>query len=109
LARMKEVLGSHTYTNSGVYPITITIQSRLGVTTVVSNAVTVVPSLSFTQTGTNNVVAWPAWAYQYGLQSSSNLTGSVWASVTNYPALSGFQNVVSNTASPGDRFFRLKE
>ena len=109
LARMKQVYGSHTYTNSGVYPIAITIQSGLGVTTVVSNAVTVAPSLSLTSAGTNIEVAWPAWAYQYGLQTSSNLTGSVWAGVTNYAALSGFQNVVSNTASPGNHFFRLKE
>jgi cyclophilin family peptidyl-prolyl cis-trans isomerase len=109
LARMKEVFGSHTYTNSGVYPIAITIQSGLGFTAVVSNAVTVVPSLSLTTSGTNIVATWPAWAYQYGLQSSSNLTGAVWASVTNYAALAGFQSVVSNTASPGNHFFRLEE
>lgn len=109
IARMKEVLGSHTYTNSGIYPIAITIQSGLGVTAVVSNAVTVAPSLSLTRTGSNMVAAWPAWAYQFGLQSSSNLTGIIWAGITNYPALWGFQNVVSNTALPGDLFFRLKE
>jgi hypothetical protein len=108
-ARMKEVLGSHTYTNSGIYPIAITIQSGLGVTAVVSNGVTVVPSLSLTHLGTNMVAAWPAWAYQFGLQSSSNLTGTVWTGITNYPALSGFQNVLSNTTLPGNRFFRLQE
>jgi hypothetical protein len=108
-ARMKEVLGSHTYTNSGVYPIAITVQSGLGVTAVVSSVVTVAPSLSLTQTGPNMVAAWPAWAWQFGLQSSSNLTGTVWAGVTNYPALSGFQNVVSNSTLPGKLFFRLKE
>ncbi len=108
-ARMKLVLGSHTYTNSGVYPIAITIQSGLGVTAVVSNAVTVVPSLSLTRTGPNLAVAWPAWAYQYGLQSSSNLTGAAWTSVTNSSVLAGFQNVVSNTALPGNLFFRLKQ
>jgi peptidylprolyl isomerase len=109
LARMKEVLGSHTYTNSGIYPITITIQSGLGVTAVVSNAVTVLPSLSLTYTGPNIMVAWPAWAYGFGLQSSSNLSGAVWSGVTNYPMLAGFQNVVSNTPPPGNLFFRLKE
>ena len=107
--RMKEVLGSHTYANSGIYPIAITIQSGLGVTAVVSNGVTVVPSLSLAHTGTNMVAAWPAWAYQFGLQSSSNLTGTVWTGITNYPALSGFQNVLSNTTLPGNRFFRLQE
>jgi cyclophilin family peptidyl-prolyl cis-trans isomerase len=109
IARMKEVLGSHTYTNSGIYPIAITIQSGLGVTAVVSNAVTVVPSLSLEPMGPNMEVTWPAWAYGFGLQSSSNLAGAVWTGVTNYPALDGFQNVVTNTASPGNLFFRLKE
>jgi peptidylprolyl isomerase len=108
-ARMKEVLGSHTYTNSGVYPIAITIQSALGVSDVVTNAVTVAPSLSLIRTGSNTAVAWPAWAWQFGLQSSSNLTGTVWANVTNYPVLFGFQNVVSNSALPGNLFFRLKQ
>jgi cyclophilin family peptidyl-prolyl cis-trans isomerase len=108
-ARMKLVLGSHTYTSSGVYPIAITIQSGLGVTAVVTNAITVVPSLSLMRTGPNMQVAWPAWAYQFGLQSCSNLTGAIWTGVTNNPALAGFQNVVSNTASRGNLFFRLKE
>ncbi|HUA69379.1 MAG TPA: hypothetical protein VMA13_12590, partial [Candidatus Saccharimonadales bacterium] len=109
VARMKEVFGSHSYTNSGVYPITITIQSGLGVTAAVTNAVTVVPSLSLMDTGSNMEVAWPAWAYQFGLQSNSNLTGAVWVGVTNFPALAGFQNVVSNPAPEGNLFFRLKE
>lgn len=105
---MKEVLGSHTYTNSGIYPIAITIQSGLGATTVVSNAVTVAPSLSLVRVGPVLQLAWPAWAYQFGLQKSSNLAAG-WAAVTNYPALAGFQNVVSNTASPGNSLFRLKQ
>jgi cyclophilin family peptidyl-prolyl cis-trans isomerase len=108
-AQIKLVYGAHTYTNSGAYPIAITLQSGLGVTTVVSNGVTVMPSLSLTHTGSNAVVAWPAWAYGFGLQSCSNLSGTVWAGVTNYPTLIGFQNVVSNTPPLGNLFFRLKE
>ena len=108
-ARMKTVLGAHTYTNSGVYPIAITIQSGLGVTAVVTNAITVAPSLSLAGTGSNIVVAWPAWAYQFGLESCSNLTGPVWTTVANQPALAGFQNVVSNTATQRNLFFRLQE
>ena len=108
-AHMNEVLGSHTYTNSGVYPIAITIQSTLGVTATVSNAVTVMPSLSLTQKGTNVVVAWPAWAYQFGVQTNSNLSGAVWANVTNFPALVGFQNVVSNAAAAKELYLRLKQ
>ena len=108
-ARMKEVLGSHAYTHSGTYPIAITIQSGVGVTASVSNAVTVVPSLSLTQAGSTVAVTWPAWAYQFGLQTNSNLTGTPWVGITNYPALSGFRNVLSNSVSPGNLFFRLKE
>jgi cyclophilin family peptidyl-prolyl cis-trans isomerase len=107
-ARMKEVLGSHDYNNSGIYPIAITIQSELGVTAVVTNAVTVAPSLTLTQMGTNKVLAWPAWAYQFGLQTNFSMTGSTWAGLTNYSALSGFQNVVTNSTSQKILFFRLK-
>jgi cyclophilin family peptidyl-prolyl cis-trans isomerase len=107
--RMKTVLGAHTYTNSGVYPIAITIQSGLGVTAVVTNAIMVVPSLSVMSQGANIEVAWPAWAYQFGVLSCSNLVAPVWTIVTNSPALVGFQNVVSNPPSSGMRFFRLKK
>ena len=108
-AQIKEVFGAHTYTNSGVYPIAITLQSWLGVTAVVTNEVPVVPSLSLMSLGPNIVAAWPAWAYGFGLQSCSNLVGPVWVGVTNYPVLAGFQNVVSNTGPSGNFFFRLKE
>ncbi len=108
-AQIKEVLGSHTYTNAGVYPVAITLQSWLGVTAVVTNEVTVAPSLSLMRLGPNIVAAWPAWACGFGLQSCSNLVGPVWVEVTNNPVLAGFQNVVSNTAPPGNLFLRLKE
>jgi cyclophilin family peptidyl-prolyl cis-trans isomerase len=108
-ALIKQVFASHTYTNSGVYPIAISIQSSVGTLTVVSNAITVEPSLSFARTGPNTAVAWPAWAYKFGLQSCSNMVVQSWTGVTNYPALSGFQNLVSNTVSPGNLFFRLKQ
>ena len=105
----KQVFGSHTYTNAGIYPITISIQSSVGVNVNVTNFITVLPALSLQHTGSNLTLAWPAWAYTFGLQSRSNLTTAAWANVTNYPALAGFQNVISNTVSPGNLFFRLKE
>ena len=108
-ARMKEVLGSHSYTNSGIYPIAITIQSGLGVTAVVTNAVTVVPSLSLMRTATNMEAAWPAWAWQFELQTNSTLSGGTWGVESNYSALVGFQNVVTNKATPKGLYFRLKE
>jgi cyclophilin family peptidyl-prolyl cis-trans isomerase len=111
-AKMKQVFGSHTYTNSGMYPVYVTIQSGLGVTTEVSNTITVVPALSLARLGTNNLIGWPAWAFGYAVQSSSNLAGTNWVTVTNVAALVGFQNVitnaaVSNTPPASPVFYRL--
>lgn len=104
----KQVFGSHNYTNSGAFPMTVTIQSSLGVTAIISNTITVMPSLSPMVSGTNLAIAWPGWAFAYGLQSSTNLAGTNWVAVTNSAALSGFQNAVSNPLSANQSFFRLR-
>jgi hypothetical protein len=109
VARFKQVFGTHAYTNSGDYPVYVTIQSSLGVTTVVSNTITVKPSLKLNHKGTNNVIAWPSWAFAYQLQSSTNLASTNWLAVTNSSTLIGLQNVVSNTLPTARTFFRLKK
>jgi len=109
LAGVKEVRGSHAYTNSGDYPVYITIQSALGVTATVSNNLTVAPTLQAMRGGTNNVIVWPAWAFAYQLESSTNLADSNWLAVTNVSALAGFQNAVSIPVSATKAFFRLKK
>jgi hypothetical protein len=109
LARQKQVLGAHTYTNSGEYPIYITIQSSLGATATVSNILMVAPALQLSHIGTNNIVAWPAWAYAYQLQSATNVAAPNWLGVTNLSKLVGFQNVVSNPAPASKGFFHLKK
>jgi hypothetical protein len=108
-ARLKEVRGSHAYTNSGDYPVYITIQSALGVTATVSNNLTVAPTLQAMRGGTNNVIVWPAWAFAYQLESSTNLADSNWLAVTNVSALAGFQNAVSIPVSATKAFYRLKK
>ena len=108
-ARFKQVFGAHAYTNSGDYPVYVTIQSSLGVTAVVSNTITVRPSLKLNRTGTNNVIVWPAWAFAYQLQSSTNVAGTNWLAVTNVSTLIGFQNAVSNPVPATRPFFRLKK
>jgi cyclophilin family peptidyl-prolyl cis-trans isomerase len=108
-AKFKQVFGAHTYTNSGDFPVYVTIQSGLGVTTVVSKTLTVMPSLQASRTSTNNVIAWPSWAFAYALQSNTNLTGANWLAVTNAAVLAGFQNAVSNPAPTTSAFFRLKK
>src|ERR1019366_7418528 len=108
-ARFKQVLGTHAYTNSGDYPVYVTIQSGLGVTAVVSNTLTVRPSLTLNRTGNSNVLNWPAWAFAYQLQASTNLADPNWLAVTNIPTLSGFQNAVSNPVPATKAFCRLKK
>ena len=109
VAKFKQVFGAHTYTNSGDYPVYITIQSALGVTATVSNTITVVPPLKLKRTGTNNVVTWPAWAYAYQVLTSTNPAITNWTTVTNLSTLAGFQNVVSNSGAGTKGFFRLKK
>ncbi len=109
LAGLKGVLGSHAYTNSGDYPVYITIQSALGVTATVSNTLTVAPMLQASRGGTNIVIVWPAWAFAYQLQSSTNLVDPNWLAVTNVSTLTGFQNAVSNPVPATKTFFRLKK
>ena len=108
-AKLKQVFGAHTYTNSGDYPVYITIQSALGVTATVTNTITVMPSLALKRTGTNNVVSWPAWAYGYQVLTSTNPATTNWTAVTNVSTLAGFQNVVSNSGAGTKGFFRLKK
>ncbi len=111
-AKLKQVLGSHAYLYGGNYPVQVTIQSGLGVTTVVSNLIPVLPTLSLTRAGTNQIVGWPSWAFAYGVQSSTNPAGTNWVTVTNVAALSGFQNVItnatgSNAVSASRMYYRL--
>ena len=107
LAR-KEVRGSHSYTNSGDYPVYITIQSALGASATVVATATVLPSLSLKRTGTNNLIKWPAWAADFQLQSQTNLVATNWISLTNPAVLVGYENVISNASANSNLFFRLK-
>jgi cyclophilin family peptidyl-prolyl cis-trans isomerase len=105
----KEVLGSHTYTNAGDYPIYLTIQSTVGASATVVSTASVPPGLSLTQTAAGNVVLWPAWATDYQLQSNTNLSPASWLAISNFSTLVGYQSVVSNNTTGGNLFFRLKK
>ncbi len=105
----KEVLGSHIYTNSGDYPVYLTLQSTLGASTTVVSTSTVPPSVSLTRLGTNNQVSWPAWAFAYQLLSNTNLARTNWVAITNLPSLVAYQNVVTNSSANSNLFFRLKK
>ena len=66
------------------------------------------PALSATQMGNQCVVAWPASAQGFILESTSDLSqiGS-WSVVTNVPVVVGLQNVITNEISNDSRFYRL--
>jgi len=109
LPNQKEVLGAHTYTNAGTYPVYVTIQSYLGVSATVVSTASVPPSVSLTAAGTNNTITWPAWATDYQLQSNTNLAGLNWQTVSNVSALNGYSSVVTNSATNESLFYRLKK
>jgi hypothetical protein len=103
----KEVLGSHTYTNSGNYPIYITITNYLGSDATVVSAATVPPSVTFSRAG-DNTLRWPAWAFDYSVQSNTNLATANWTTSTDPAVSSGYENVVTNSSNGSNVFFRLK-
>ena len=105
----KEVRGAHTYTNAGNYPVYIRVQSYLGAAATVVETASVPPSVSLAITGTDNIIAWPAWATDYQLQSATNLAGANWQGVGNFSALNGYDSVVTNSATNGVLFYRLKK
>lgn len=104
----KEVRGSHTFTNSGSYPIYVTIRSALGVQATVVSTATVPPALSLTKLATTDILQWPAWAASFQPQSNTNLSSPNWTTLTNLPGLAGYESVVTNTATSSNMFFRLK-
>ena len=104
----KEVRGTHTYTNSGVYPIYVTIKSVAGAETNVVAVATVQPSVTMTRSGTNDVLRWPAWAGDFQPQTHTNLATTNWVSVTNISYLIGYENVATNGSSGTNRFYRLR-
>ena len=109
LGGLKEVRGAHTYTNAGYYPVYFTIRSGTGASATVVATSTVPPTLALALSGTSSLARWPAWAWEFQLQTNANLAGPNWTSLSNYPALVGYDNVVSNNESGQTQFFRLKK
>jgi hypothetical protein len=66
------------------------------------------PSLTITQTGTNAVVSWPAWAYEFQLETLSGLEpGNYWYSADGTASLVNTNLVLTNGISSGNAFYRL--
>jgi cyclophilin family peptidyl-prolyl cis-trans isomerase len=105
----KEVRGAHTYTNAGDYPVYVTIQSALGVTATVVATASVPPAVKLTRTGSTNIVRWPAWATAYRLQTNTGLASANWGTLSNFPALDGYDMVATNQTVEGALFFQLRK
>ncbi|MEO7297470.1 MAG: delta-60 repeat domain-containing protein [Verrucomicrobiota bacterium] len=58
---------------------------------------------------TNVVLSWATNFAGFTLESKTNLNTNVWSVVTNAPAVSGTNNVVTNAIGGSARFYRLRQ
>ena len=69
-----------------------------------------VPQLTITHSATNVVLAWPANATGFTLQSTTNLAPpAVWLTNSPAPVVVNGQNTVTNPITSSRRFFRLSQ
>lgn len=111
----KNVLGSHTYTNAGDYPIYLTIQSTVGASTTVVSTANVPPALNLSLAGGQNIVSWPGRPITNSCPTPTSLrrTGlrppisphwpviKVWLPITQRVARSSIGSSIDWNGSPG--------
>jgi len=66
------------------------------------------PSVNVQLMGTQVVISWPTNAARLNLESSLNPSGGAWSPVTNAPVVVADQYSVTNGATSGSRFYRLR-
>jgi hypothetical protein len=66
-----------------------------------------VPELTIIPSGTNVILEWPTNATGFTLQSTTNLSPAVWSAVSPAPVVVNTNNVVTNTTSGRQHFYRL--
>ncbi len=64
------------------------------------------PGLAIAPSGSNVVLKWPATG-TFLLQSTTNLAGTVWTTVSSAPVTINGHNIVTNPISRSQEFFRL--
>jgi fibronectin-binding autotransporter adhesin len=64
---------------------------------------------SLASSASNFVLSWPSNYLGFNLESSTNLTASVWTTVTPPAVLSGTNYVSTNSLTDPQRFFRLRQ
>jgi pimeloyl-ACP methyl ester carboxylesterase len=68
------------------------------------------PSLYAEVSGSKLIVWWPLTAHNFALESTTNLSfADSWMLVTNVPNIVNLQNTITNDASTGSRFYRLRK
>jgi len=66
------------------------------------------PQLSIAVSDTNVVLSWPTNALEFTLQCATNPASSAdWSDVTNVPVVVNGQDIVTNSISGTQQFFRL--
>ena len=112
---------SHTYTESATYHPVLSVTNAFGLVPTSSGPVIFAksnsgvqiassPQLSVTLTNGVAALSWPTNASAYTLQFTTNLIPPLnWANVTSPPAVLNGQNVVTNSVSAPQMFFRLSQ
>ena len=68
------------------------------------------PTLKIIRNPGQVVLAWPPWATNYQLETTSTLlTPAAWSAVTNRPFLVAGENVATNDMNNPRSFYRLKK
>ena len=66
-----------------------------------------IPTLAITSAGQNRILNWLVPTNTYRLQSSASLSPANWVTVTNIPLTIASRNLVTNTTSSNNMFYRL--
>ena len=98
--------------NFGDQPVTREVSDALAnsvAATFMDSALIVVPALRIRRAGADHVVAWPAWASNFVVESSQALPGAVWSfpPATSSNVVSGELRLTIPGSAP-QRFFRLR-
>jgi uncharacterized repeat protein (TIGR03803 family) len=110
------------YTNSGgALPVaaltlsgntlygTAAVGGSQGDGTVFALVLTGAPSLAIVPSGKQVVISWPASAWTYVLQTTTNLASGSWGDITSGITTAGSNNVFTSTASGQAAYFRLQQ
>ena len=81
--------------NNGILAFTIVPPSR--------------PPLTIARAGANAVLSWTSSATGFALQKTSSLSPPDWADVSQTPDVVNGQNTITNEASVGTAFYRLRK